>query len=496
MKETVDLRKFSQTINPIEHIKNIISSPNVDNDPFYIVDLEDICTKHINWITRLPRVEPHYAIKCNTDHMLIKLLAYLGAGFDCASKNEIQQVLDMGVSPHRIIFANPCKQASNIKYACRVGVDYMTFDNEAELRKIRDHHPNACCVLRIVTNDADAVCRFSMKFGADMETSLKLIEMALKLNLNLVGISFHVGSGQMTPAAFSESIGNARRLFDYARESFGCRMHLLDLGGGYPGDSESQPLFHAITNEINRALEQHFPVDFFAQINGSENPLKIIAEPGRYYAASAFTLCVNVIAKRVMDQTPAQVLHDTQLLAKDPTGYLVDPSKTNMYYINDGVYASFNCLFYDHAVVTPTLLHDEKSHDSALKYKSSIWGPTCDGLDVVCKELLLPEHEVGDYMAFKDMGAYTLSGAVAFNGIPLARCIYVASASWETIKEAFADDDSVSTQTAPFYDMVSCAAAATMTFPRALSMHQEHNGDECQMSIEAVDHLPELIEYA
>jgi len=227
-KEFLDLRKFDNPINSIELIKNITSNKNVENDPFYIVDLEDICNKHINWITRLPRVEPHYAIKCNTDPMLLKLLAFLGAGFDCASKNEIQKVLDLGVSPHRIIFANPCKQASYIKYANKVGVDYMTFDNELELKKIKEAHPNAKCVLRIITNDADAVCRFSMKFGADMDSSLKLIETASKLNLDLVGVSFHVGSGQMSPRAFSESIENARKLFDYARETFGIKMHFLD----------------------------------------------------------------------------------------------------------------------------------------------------------------------------------------------------------------------------------------------------------------------------
>lgn len=121
-------------------------------------------------------------------------MAFLGAGFDCASKNEIQKVLDLGVSPDRIIFANPCKQASYIKYAYKMGVEYMTFDNEHELYKIKDNHPNAKCVLRIITNDADAICRFSMKFGADMDSSLKLIETAVKLGLDLVGVSFHVSS--------------------------------------------------------------------------------------------------------------------------------------------------------------------------------------------------------------------------------------------------------------------------------------------------------------
>jgi ornithine decarboxylase len=33
----------------------------------------------------------------------------LGLGFDCASKNEIETVLNLGVHPSRIIYAQPCK---------------------------------------------------------------------------------------------------------------------------------------------------------------------------------------------------------------------------------------------------------------------------------------------------------------------------------------------------------------------------------------------------
>ena len=222
--------------------------------------------------------------------ILLKLLSYLGTGFDCASQNEIQVILDLGVSTDRIIYANPCKQASHISYANEMNVGQMTFDNDFELFKIKKHYPEAKCVLRIITNDSNAVCKFSMKFGADMPTSRKLIELALELKLNLIGISFHVGSGQMTPEAFTDAIDNARILFDYAQE-LGCRMHLLDIGGGFPGSHTQSQLFDTICSEINDSLEKNFPA-------GKYNNLKIIAEPGRYYACSAFTQCCNIIAKR------------------------------------------------------------------------------------------------------------------------------------------------------------------------------------------------------
>ena len=55
------------------------------------------------------------AVKCNTDHEVLRLLAKLGANFDCASKSELKSILDLGVSPDRIIYANPCKQPSFIR---------------------------------------------------------------------------------------------------------------------------------------------------------------------------------------------------------------------------------------------------------------------------------------------------------------------------------------------------------------------------------------------
>jgi diaminopimelate decarboxylase len=53
------------------------------------------------------------------------------------SINSIYDIVD------RIIYANPCKQSSYIRYAEQVGVTTMTFDNEQELMKIKQIHPNA-----------------------------------------------------------------------------------------------------------------------------------------------------------------------------------------------------------------------------------------------------------------------------------------------------------------------------------------------------------------
>lgn len=61
----------------------------------------------------------------------------------------------MKVAPSRIIYANPCKQVSFIKYAHKSHVDLMTFDNELELHKMKDVYPDA----RYVVNNFIHICK-------------------------------------------------------------------------------------------------------------------------------------------------------------------------------------------------------------------------------------------------------------------------------------------------------------------------------------------------
>jgi ornithine decarboxylase len=127
----------------------------------------------------------------------------------------------------------------------------------------------------------------------------------------------------MTTKAFVDAIQNARTIMNYGIK-LGFNMNLLDIGGGFPGNTGTEDYFSEIANAVNQALEEYFPED--------EN-IRIIAEPGRYYVASAYTLATNVIASREM----------------------IDLNETKyMYYINDGVYGSFNCVLYDHYVPEPS----------------------------------------------------------------------------------------------------------------------------------------------
>ncbi|XP_065123488.1 ornithine decarboxylase 1-like isoform X2 [Paramisgurnus dabryanus] len=387
------------------------SSLSDDKDAFYVVDLGNILKKHLRWVHVLPRIMPFYAVKCNDSKAVITTLASLGAGFDCASKTEIELIQSVGVEPNRIIYANPCKQVSHIKYASAHGVQMMTFDSEVELMKVAQCHDNANLVLRIATDDSKAVWKLSVKFGAKLKTTRLLLERAKELGLDVIGVSFHVGSSCTDPETYTQAISDARYVFDMGTE-LGYNMTLLDIGGGFPGSDDNKLKFEEIAAVVNSALDKYFPADC---------NVRVIAEPGRYYVESAYTLAVNIIAKKVMMKE--QSASDEEDGAND---------RTLMYYMNDGIYGSFSS-----SRPNPVLpnLHKKSKPDERM-YQCSIWGPTCDGLDRIVEQCSLPDMQVGDWLLFENMGAYTMATSTNFNGFQKPDIDYIMSrAAWQCMQQ-------------------------------------------------------------
>ena len=252
-----------------------------------MVNLDKCFQRFKLWHQQLPRFKHFYAIKANNDPVILKLYSHLGTGFDCASTGEIEQILSLGVSPDRIIFANPCKDKLSLKHACEKGVYKMTCDNDYELRKIKQTHSKARVLLRIKTNDSSAKWPLGIKFGADFKRSLELIDLAHQLEIDLAGVAFHVGCSNLKPN-FREEIQNCRKLFDYALEKYGVKMNLIDIGGGFTGLEYEDDIFRQTAFEINNAVSEFFPIGLFSHV-------QLIAEPGRFLCESALTLCTKII---------------------------------------------------------------------------------------------------------------------------------------------------------------------------------------------------------
>eukprot|EP01080_Neovahlkampfia_damariscottae_P012625 gene12625-6529_t len=379
-------------------------------DPFYMMDISRLVRQYQYWTTSLPRVQPFYAVKCNNQRPVVQTLHELGTGFDCASTNEIKAVMALpGVDKEflakNVIFANPCKQVSHIQFASKSGVKMTTADNVDEIQKLAKHWPGVHIVLRICVDDSKSLCQFSAKFGCRMENVEEVIQEIKKSNLNFVGVSFHVGSGCYDSELYTSALRDARSIFDLAKD-YGYYLNVLDIGGGFPGNLDSKPSFHDIALSMRDVMDELFPVD----------EVRVIGEPGRFFAAGCYTLITNVFAKRNVYN---------QLMIENKT-----QKQEYLYYINDGVYQSFNCLFFDHAKITsetivPIRLHKQVPEENEEQFISKVFGPTCDSLDMIVSNMHLPKLEIGDWIAFPEFGAYTMAAASSFNGFMTDNVHYI-----------------------------------------------------------------------
>lgn len=365
-------------------------SETINDNPFYIVDLNKVIEQYNKWTEKLPNIKPYFAIKCNPDVKIIQLLAELGCNFDCASQYELATVLNIIDNPNRIIFANPCKIPSHIRYAYDKNIKLMTFDCIEELKKIHKLYENAELLLRICVDDSNSKCKFNTKFGCTLSDIDIVFEKIKELNMNLIGFSFHVGSGCQDPKSYYTAIRDCK-LACVKSAKYGFNITTIDIGGGFPG-IDKHISFDDIATNIIKAQN-----DFFKyQID--ENIIKFIAEPGRFFTESTHTLVVNVIAKK-----------------REKNGF--------KYYINDGVYGSFNCINYDHQ--TPELIPLKISENKEPLYLSTFFGPTCDSMDVIYKDIKFNELNIGDILYVKNFGSYTCAPSSSFNGFFINNFKYI-----------------------------------------------------------------------
>jgi len=197
------------------------------------------------------------------------------------------------------------------------------------------------------------------------------------------GLSFHVGSQCTNFENYVQALNMSAAVFREAK-SRGFDLKILDIGGGFPVRyNRHVPAFSVLAKKINAEIERLFPKD-----------LEILAEPGRFFVATAVTSLATVIGKAVRD------------------------GKT-CYYIDDSVYHTFSGIIFDHC---PYHIQAFRKGPAEV---SAVFGQTCDGLDTISQSESLPDLQLDDLVYSADIGAYSNASATWFNGFPPAKVVHV-----------------------------------------------------------------------
>lgn len=334
----------------------------------------------------LPEVMPYYAIKANPHPGIIKTFVNLGSSFDVASAAEMKEVLRLGASPAKIIFANTIKTKEDIEFARRRRVGLMTFDNEPELYKIAKVYPGARVIIRIKVENSGSMVELSLKFGADPDQAFFLLRKAKALGLRPMGISFHVGSQSKNVENYMQALEITSNIFNEAKEKE-LNLKIVDIGGGFPiqhFDNEIGINFERMAGQIRQQMKAFF-----------DKNVKFIAEPGRFFVGPAGILVTQVIGRTFRNNK-------------------------NYYYLNDGIYGDFSGIVFDHC------RYEFKTLRRGQKFLSALAGPTCDSFDTLSSNEEIPELYVDDVVYVKNIGAYSSASAtMGFNGFPSAKIILI-----------------------------------------------------------------------
>ena len=356
--------------------------------PLLVLSLEQI-EKNYNFIReQLPQVKIHYAMKANPDLRILETLAEMGSCFDVASDGEIRTLAELGISGDRLIYANPIKTGTGLKACNDSGVYRMTFDSEAEIKKIASTCPGATVLLRLRIDNAKAHVDLNKKFGAPADKALGLLKAAKDAGLDAAGIAFHVGSQTVLADPYLEALDLVRRIYEEAAKE-GMKFRVLDIGGGWP---IPEPRVRFNLAEMMAQVKARLDEDFA--------DIEIWAEPGRYMCGTAVNLITSVIGVN-------------------------ERNGQTWYFLDDGIYGSFSGVIFDQWDFK--LISFKNSGE---KHQATFAGPSCDSLDIMFRGKMTEPLEIGDLLLVPLCGAYTSASATTFNGFHKAQIVI-----WEEVRE-------------------------------------------------------------
>ncbi|MGX5732224.1 bifunctional aspartate kinase/diaminopimelate decarboxylase [Pseudoxanthomonas beigongshangi] len=320
-----------------------------------------------------------YAIKANSHPAVLRAIAGEGFGLECVSQGELERVFDAvpSLAPANVLFTPSFAPRGEYEFALSRGV-IVTLDNVEALQNWPEVFRGRKLWVRIDLGRGDGhhdkvkTGGKTSKFGLPLARLDEFLATARALDISIVGLHAHLGSGVETPLHWKQVSDELGGLADQIGT-----IESIDIGGGLP---------------IPYAAEDE-PFDLeawatgLAEIKAAYPAYQLIIEPGRYLVAESGALLTRV----------------TQVVEKQGIRRV-------------GADAGMNALIrpalYDawHDVANLSRLGD------TLEDNFDVVGPICESSDVFGKRRRLPAATAeGDVLVFADAGAYGFSMANTYN---------------------------------------------------------------------------------
>lgn len=345
-----------------------------------------------------PNIGLQYAVKCNSNLEILRIVREEGFELDCSSVGEIILGLLADFKPRQLTLTNVFKTQQDLNFMASLGIQAVTADSVEELehicktaRKLRKHVKTVIRVNPML--QMGSYNTKENKYGVPVGGQLdRAVEMAHKSPyVDFQGFHFmggYVHTTKIYDQAARLFLKQIKRYYDR-----GVRIKSLSLGGGFPA---------AIGEEEAFAIEamSYYP-EFFENLRQSMGlpPVRLIFEPGKSIVMNSGIGLTKVLSRKRLGTRKRIIIADTSTYNFVPDAL-----------IQHGIR-------YD--ILPASRLKSPRVH------KITVAGNTCDSWDIIAKDVEMPKLRAGDYLSVMDVGGYAYVMANNFNTLKRSSMIMI-----------------------------------------------------------------------
>lgn len=341
----------------------------------------------------------NYALKANSNPILLRILSDAGIGADVVSAGELSLALKAGFLSSQITFSGVGKREEEIEYALQKNIFCVHAESVQELHSISKIAKRlgitAQTALRI-NPEIDAQSHpyvttglKQSKFGFEGAKIIEYLKIASSLpNINCIGLHIHIGS-QITK---TEPLVSAAQYIvtavNRAREA-GISISYVNFGGGY-GVPYQNIIEHETLPKENDVLQIPTISDFISSFLPilEQTGCQIWIEPGRAIIADSGILITKTLYLKENAEKHFVV---------------VDAGMTEL--IRPALYGSY------HQIIPLSI--NTLETDTV-----DIVGPVCESSDFLAKNRKITKLKTGQYLGILTTGAYGFALSSNYNSRP------------------------------------------------------------------------------
>ena len=321
-----------------------------------------------------------YAAKALTNINILRYIKSIGCSVDCSSINEAKLAIAAGFAPANILYTSNNIAFEEIEEAQRMGI-HINIDSISNLEKFGKKFGHSYPVgIRLRPNImAGGNLKISTghsasKFGVPLEDINEVLKVVKEHNLFIRTLHIHTGSEIKDVEVFARGI---EVLFEVTKQF--PELEVLDLGGGFkvpyiPGEEGTD--IEKLGNKVKEEFE------WFEKEYGKR--LQVWFEPGKFIVSEAGYFITKV---NVMKQT----------------------GDISFAGVNSGLNHFIRPMFYGayHEI-------ENISNPAGHSQNYNVVGNICE-TDTFAENRSLPQIREGDYLVFRNAGAYCFEMSSHYN---------------------------------------------------------------------------------